>query len=298
LGNDGEVYVINRKGKLRNQDSDSGFFPNRLRTALKDQETDQGNFQVFNEAKLRSGALVRAFPNYRGQGPWYDWVNIIWVDSHGGNVFLPAKTLCFYESDKDGMCALVHSTVVQHNQNHDSMLSCSYEMEYSGLKPTISKVQIGRIDRTLIVYEHMPTKGCLPPDLDRRQQQPLRVLVVKPRNAWAEICIKWNRLLRDKNDNREEEGKGFYLLHTRIWTYSNLSDGTESNRNIYLLVFKFNLFVIQSHRESPLHNTKDDSFSIQQEGAFHSAGVILPMMGGTTRNDYLCCAIIPPQVLI
>jgi hypothetical protein len=102
----------------------------------------------------------------------------------------------------------VHSTVVQRNQNHDSMLSCTYEMEYSGLKPTIPKVEIGSINRTLIVYEHVPKKGCPPPDLNRRQQHPLRVLVVKPRNAWAErICIKWNRLLRDKNDNHEEEGK-------------------------------------------------------------------------------------------
>jgi hypothetical protein len=173
-------------------------------------------------------------------------------------------------------------------------------MEYSGLKPTVSKVEIGSIDRsTLIVYEHVPTKGCLPSDLDRRQQYLLRVLVVKPRNAWAEIWIKWNRLLRDKNDNREEGGKAFYHLHTRIWTYSNLSDGTESNRHIcYLVVFKLNSFVIQSNREFPLHtNTKDDSFSIP-EGAFHSAGVILPMLGGTNSNYYLRRAIIPPPVLI
>jgi hypothetical protein len=175
--------------------------------------------------------LVRAFPNYRREGTWYDWVNIVWVDSHGKKFFLPAKTLCFYESEKDGMCALVHSAVVQRNQSQDSMLSCSYEMEYTGLKPTITKVEIGSIDRSLLVYEHVPTKGCLPPNLDRRGQPPLRVLVVKPRNAWAEIWIKWHRLLRDKNDNREEEGKGFYHLHTRIWTYSNLSDGAESNRH-------------------------------------------------------------------
>jgi hypothetical protein len=151
--------------------------------------------------------LVRAFPNYRREGTWYDWVNIVWVDSHGKKFFLPAKTLCFYESEKDGMCALVHSAVVQRNQSQDSMLSCSYEMEYTGLKPTITKVEIGSIDRSLLVYEHVPTKGCLPPNLDRRGQPPLRVLVVKPRNAWAEIWIKWNRLLRDKNDIREEEGK-------------------------------------------------------------------------------------------
>ena len=105
------------------------------------------------------------------------------------------------------MCALVHSAVVQRNQSQDSMLSCSYEMEYTGLKPTITKVEIGSIDRSLLVYEHVPTKGCLPRNLDRRGQPPLRVLVVKPRNAWAEIWIKWNRLLRDKNDIREEEGK-------------------------------------------------------------------------------------------
>jgi hypothetical protein len=163
---DDDVYTTNRKGKRRNQDFESGYFPEQPRTALKAQEKEQGNFRVFNEAKLRSGALVRAFPNYRREGPWYDWVNIVWVDSHGENVFLPAKTLCFYESDKAGMCALVHSTVVQRNQSHDSMLSCSYEMEYTGLKPTITKVEIGSIDRSLLVYEHVPTKECLPPHLE------------------------------------------------------------------------------------------------------------------------------------
>jgi hypothetical protein len=105
------------------------------------------------------------------------------------------------------MCALVHSAVVQRNQKQDSMLSCSYEMEHSGLKPTITKVEIRSIDRSLLVCEHVPTKGCIPPNLDRRGQPPSRVLVVKPRNAWAEIWIKWNRLLRDKNGTREEEGK-------------------------------------------------------------------------------------------
>jgi hypothetical protein len=90
-----------------------------------------------------------------------------------------------------------------------------------------------------------------------------------------------------------KRGKAFLPL-----AYSNFSDGTESNRHIYLLVFKLNSFVIQSNREFPLHNTKDDSFSIP-EGAFHSAGVILPMLGGgTNSNYYLHRAIIPPSVLI
>jgi hypothetical protein len=93
---------------------------------------------------------------------------MVWVDSHGEQFFLPAKTLFVYESDKDGMRALVHSAVVQRNQSHDSMLSCSYEMEYAGLKPTITKVEIGSIDRSLLVYEQVPTKGCPPSNLDSR----------------------------------------------------------------------------------------------------------------------------------
>jgi hypothetical protein len=153
-----------------------------------------------------------------------------WIHA-GGIVFYQPRHFVFMKATRMECVPLCIPQWFSAIRTMISMLSCTYEMEYSGLKPTISKVEIGSIDRTLIVYEHVPTKGCLPPDLDRRQQHPLRVLVVKPRNAWAEIWIKWHRWLKDKNDNREEEGKGFYHLHTRIWTYSNLSDGAESNRH-------------------------------------------------------------------
>jgi hypothetical protein len=68
LSGDDDVYATNQKGKPRNQDFESGYFPEQFRTALKAQEREQGNFRVFNEVKLRSGALVRAFQNYRVRG--------------------------------------------------------------------------------------------------------------------------------------------------------------------------------------------------------------------------------------
>ncbi len=67
----------------------------------------------------RDGNQFRAHPNFRSDGPWYDWVNILFDmegnDDDSSSVsaagsFFPAKILCFYNNPDNGnICALVHT---------------------------------------------------------------------------------------------------------------------------------------------------------------------------------------------
>jgi hypothetical protein len=62
------------------------------------------------------GNRLRAHPNFRSDGPWYDWANVLFGEGEDDeqsvleSQFYPSKILCFYIDPVSGeSCALVHT---------------------------------------------------------------------------------------------------------------------------------------------------------------------------------------------
>ena len=44
----------------------------------------------------RNNVKYRCHPNFRGKGPWEDWVNVLYEDKTKQNIFKPAQLKCFF----------------------------------------------------------------------------------------------------------------------------------------------------------------------------------------------------------
>jgi hypothetical protein len=88
-------------------DEKSGYLDPAIVTNLLTLEPGMDMFEIYTEVKLRNDSLIRAVPNYRKSGPWYDFVNVQYEEE-----LLPARALCFYrkkeEEGVDVPYALVH----------------------------------------------------------------------------------------------------------------------------------------------------------------------------------------------
>jgi len=79
--------------------------------------------------------IFRAHPNYRGEGPWYDYVLIPPFDlkgcqnHHQTSLHVPSKLFGFvFYPNKDSMMAVVHSC--QHNYSEESVLTLRWRLKY------------------------------------------------------------------------------------------------------------------------------------------------------------------------
>lgn len=152
--------------------------------------------ELYNEVILRDGSYVRASPNYHGEGPWFDFVNIQWEDDEGEAYFLPARCLAFYRKSNECM-VLVHSVDVKSNGRvpgyRNSILTTHFKMHCSrNGTPVVYSINCASIDSSLLCYTQGsgddPSKGS--------------VMIVRPRNEWAYAWYVWNQCLRVKNSNR------------------------------------------------------------------------------------------------
>jgi hypothetical protein len=200
-----KVQASNRFGKLRDPDEQSGDLPDVVKQYLLTEDVSRNHFEVFSEVIIRNDSYIRAWPNYRNTGAWYDFVQVQWEYD-----MLPARVLCFYNKKVDDgeakPYALVH--VVDENSKGkvkntvDSLLTTHYKMEYfkrnrsASTHPSIRSVPVESIDSAVIGCLHKPSKLLFDPHCRA-------VMIVRPRNEWAYLWISWNEELLEENKKKK-----------------------------------------------------------------------------------------------
>jgi hypothetical protein len=195
-----ETFSCDRKGKrLPTTDNHHGALHPIIVKYLTETEPDLHEIHLYNEVILRDGSYVRAFPNYRGDGPWYDFANIQW-EENATSYLLPAQCLTFFKRNNE--CMAVIQSVEQQSCGKvtpysNSILSTHYYMQCnrSGT-PALYTVNCASIDSTVLGIYHDPSLNVL--EFSRRRS----VMIIRPRNEWAYGWYVWNQHLRIKNTNR------------------------------------------------------------------------------------------------
>ena len=147
----------------------------------------------------RNGQVFRGHPNYRGKGPWKDWVMVDW-EGYGE---LPSHIWCFVILEnmpegqntvhyggiplKDGVFAVVETTILE----DDDEIYGQSDLMTPYLKDGIEVNDAGTVtDRTFYLAdtEAFLDPCCMIPDLGGPSN---RYFCVLPRNQWAQKFIEW-----------------------------------------------------------------------------------------------------------
>ena len=148
----------------------------------------------------RKAQIFRGHPNYRGKGPWRDWV---WVDWGAGWGRLPCHIWCFVVINEEpgrrrlkyggialeaGTYAVVETTELEENQvelgKSDLMMPIRKDIDLN------EDGSVARRRFYLADTEAFLDPCCTIPDIGG---PPNRYFVVKPRNQWANDFIRWVR---------------------------------------------------------------------------------------------------------
>lgn len=188
--------------KPRHLTRELDLFPTLLKKTLLQYELSMTLFEIYNEVILRDGSYIRAFPMFRNESPYYDFVQIQWEESSH-----PAKVVCFYRKtcgdpadhqDDSSLCALVH--VVDEKSSGkvkgytNTFLSTHYNLKYERGQPTLYSVPVASIDSAILVFPHDS-----PTTLFNSNKR--GVCVVRPRNEWAYLWLAWNDVLKEENSD-------------------------------------------------------------------------------------------------
>ena len=99
---------------------------------------------VYTQYK-RDGVLYRCHPNYRGDGPWYDWVMVSYEDDNGPGGYLtgPARLIAVVidSTDVDG----THQPIIQlsgYPTENDSVLFTEYVFDKDNVENQIETYSI------------------------------------------------------------------------------------------------------------------------------------------------------------
>ena len=149
----------------------------------------------------REDQIFRAHPNYRGKGPWRDWVWVNWGPSYG---HLPCHIWSFVVIDdlptgpkrlnyggiplKKGTYAVVETAVLDH-ENVNLIGTSDLLTPY--VKADVSLDNNGWVqDRVFYLadVEAFVEPCCVVPDLGGPGN---RYFVLKPRNKWAKEFVRW-----------------------------------------------------------------------------------------------------------
>lgn len=147
----------------------------------------------------RHGQIFRGHPNFRGKGPWKDWV---WVDWGPGYGRMPCHIWCFVQLQgmptgrssihyggielKDGVFAVVETATLDEDSNEVGKADL--------LTPFFKEVTLdanGNVQKRtfyLADTEAFVAPCCVIPDIGGPTN---RYFVVKPRNAWKDEFIRW-----------------------------------------------------------------------------------------------------------
>ena len=147
----------------------------------------------------RKGQMFRGHPNFRGKGPWRDWA---WIDWGGDYGKLPCHIWCFLELErmpkgrdaleyggiclKDGTYAVVETSKIEEDVQ---------ELGSSDLMMPVNKDAVmdgkGEVQQRIFYLadvEAIVDPCCCIPDIGGPKN---RYFVVKPRNQWSDLFIKW-----------------------------------------------------------------------------------------------------------
>jgi hypothetical protein len=176
-----------------------------------------------NTCHKRDDQIFRGHPNYRGKGPWKDWV---WVNWGGGEGKLPCHIWCFVTLQdlplrgcrlehggvqlKDGVYAVVECATLDTDEDElgrsDLMMPIDKEVEFDG-EGLVSK-------RSFYLADTDAFYGpcCVIPDIGGPKN---RYFVVKPRSEWSRDFTKWlmdphnldqmDPISSDEEDEEEDE---------------------------------------------------------------------------------------------
>ena len=148
----------------------------------------------------RSQQIFRGHPNFRGKGPWRDWV---WVDWGAGWGRLPSHIWCFVVINsmpgkksiqyggitlKKGTYAVVETSELEENEEElgksDLMVPIRKDIDLN------EDGSVARRRFYLADTEAFSHPCCTVPDIGG---SPNRYFVVKPRNQWAKEFVRWIR---------------------------------------------------------------------------------------------------------
>jgi hypothetical protein len=200
------VKAVSRHGKTSTPDDITGTIPGIVKRTLLVSEPHMNDFEIYNEAILRNDSgYVRAFPKYRNESPFYDFVMIKWEEGT-----YPGKVVCFYNKPVDdavgnaGLFALVHvvdETTAGKVEGFTNTLLCThYNMSYTRRQPTLYKVALESIEHTVLAFAHERS-----PHLFNHNKQ--GVCIVRPRNEWAYLWLAWNEVLHEENSKEVYEAR-------------------------------------------------------------------------------------------
>jgi hypothetical protein len=199
--NGGTVTACDRKGGQCTPNSQSGTLNGYVVEKLLEVQPHVDLVEVYNEVILRDGSYIRAFQNYRGEGPWYDFVNIQWEDLTGIPYLLPAQCLAFYKDNNE--CMAIIQSVEQDScgkvpQYNNTVLTTHFKMQCTRTgAPVLYHVTCASIDSCIMAVDHRPGTVIASDDSWRRS-----ITIVRPRNEWAYAWYVWNQHLKIKNTNR------------------------------------------------------------------------------------------------
>jgi len=126
----------------------------------------------FTELIHKGGATFRAHPNYRGDGPWYDWAFVRFVEEETGKQEdFPCRILLFYKAEDGSTRAIVQATdclkVESEEKRKNKIMEtrlCKRWMldseEAQGAKnrslPSLYSVDVDTIQNNVLVVEEEP----------------------------------------------------------------------------------------------------------------------------------------------
>lgn len=147
----------------------------------------------------RNGQIFRGHPNYRGKGPWRDWVWVNWGQGYGTT---PCHIWCFVIIEgaplgrnqfhyggvplKDGTYAVVETSELEKDDHElgrsDLMMPIRKEIRLDEHNSVVQRTFY------LADTEAFTDPCCTVPDLGGPAN---RYFVVKPRNQWSDDFIRW-----------------------------------------------------------------------------------------------------------
>ena len=163
----------------------------------KIEEIPAATVQVYT-CHERKGQKFRGHPNFRGKGPWRDWVWMNWGQGYG---LIASQIWCFVVIDAiptgqrsqhyggipltDGVYAVVENSF---NDNEED------DNNSELMTPIFKEIELdanGKIQKRtfyLADTEGFADPACVIPDIGGPSN---RYFVVKPRNQWADLFNKW-----------------------------------------------------------------------------------------------------------
>jgi len=166
----------------------------------------------------RGSSIWHAHPNYRGTGPWNDWVLIDW----GREGILPANIHCFIDLEsydnpttrieyggiwlKSGTYAVVETSNYEEEDEEcrNSEIFVPILKEVASLNDSGNKVLQRKF--YLADVEAFNDVACVVPDIGG---PPNRYFFVHKRSFWPDLFIKWVKQPHREDEMSEEEVEPF-----------------------------------------------------------------------------------------